>query len=124
MKDSPKVKEKQTIEKAFAFRETGRFLDHSECYHISLSPLPNIHRAIWSSCSPDGQNSFVVQQHSSAHLTDLPLVDSSVMLKDYDQLLKDVDLDDTVSDIAISCGGRTFAAHRFILASRSSYFAR
>lgn len=110
--------------KGFAFKETGHFLEWSECYQIAATQLPNIHRALWSVISPNGQNSFIVQQHTSAHLTELPMIDVSDMLKDYERLLNEADLNDSIHDIVVSCGGRSFPGHKFVLASRSSYFAR
>lgn len=60
--------------------------------------------------------------HSS--LCEIPIISPSSSSKHFGQLLEEADEMDSIHDVTLQAGNRTFAAHKYILSMRSEFFRK
>lgn len=65
---------------------------------------------------------FVLFFQSS--LYEIPIISPSSFLKHFGQLLEEADEMDSIHDVTLQAGDRTFAAHKYILSMRSEFFRK
>lgn len=100
-----------------AFHE---FLDKSECQMIKLFRYPHIHRAVRITCDLKGRNFAAIQNSPNFLVLNVPVVSGSEMDTDLFNLLNTSDETDAIHDVVFKISGRIFAAHRYIIAQKSS----
>ncbi|KAK6170183.1 hypothetical protein SNE40_018638 [Patella caerulea] len=91
-----------------------------EVEDVQLERIPNIHRATNIFSDPKGRNFAALQVLPNGCLTEIPYVREASIREDMNRLLQEVDDTDVIHDIIIQSGNRKWAAHKFILASRST----
>ncbi|XP_063243097.1 inhibitor of Bruton tyrosine kinase [Bacillus rossius redtenbacheri] len=115
---SPETQPKVPQNKWSAFNE---FLEKGECEVVALKKIPHIHRAVSVTSDLKGRNFAVIQAHPKACLLEVPQVETSDMREHMLSLLQEAHEDDTIHDVEFQTGQgrRVFAAHKFLVASRS-----
>ncbi|EFA06701.1 inhibitor of Bruton tyrosine kinase [Tribolium castaneum] len=108
-----------TIEKS-AFH---KFLDREDCISIKLSKFPRIHRAIFITSDVKGHDFCVIQVPPYKRF-EAPLIMESQMKTNLGVLLQECHENDDLHDVVLHVDHRYFPAHRFILATKSSYFQK
>ncbi|XP_061171196.1 inhibitor of Bruton tyrosine kinase-like isoform X2 [Saccostrea echinata] len=93
-----------------------------EAEDVMLHRLPEIHRGTRIFMDPKGHNFCVLQSLPNSCLTDVPSTSQSEMVLHFKQLLEEADEFDMIHDIVLKVKGRSWAAHKFILLSRSDLF--
>lgn len=117
----PKNKKKQSISPAK--KPTTDSVEKEDFYHLKMTRLPNVHRAVCVATDPKGQNFAVIQAHPKADLTDIPVLGESELAQHLCTLLEEAHEDDTLHDIVFQIGVRKFPAHRYVLALSSEDLA-
>ncbi|XP_066994710.2 inhibitor of Bruton tyrosine kinase [Anabrus simplex] len=100
------------------------FLDREDCEMVKVKRLPHIHRAVKISSDLKGRNFAVLQTHPKAALLEVPLVETSDMKDQMLTLLQEAHPQDIIHDVIFQVGLREFAAHNYIIASRSEPLAK
>ncbi|XP_056015291.1 inhibitor of Bruton tyrosine kinase-like isoform X2 [Ostrea edulis] len=93
-----------------------------EAEDVMLRRLPEIHRGTRIFMDSKGHNFCVLQSIPNLCITDVPSVSQSEMPLHFQQLLDEADEFDMIHDIVLKVKGRSWAAHKFILLSRSDLF--
>lgn len=57
-------------------------------------------------------------------MCEIPLISPSSFLKHFGQLLEEADEMDSIHDVTLQAGDRTFATHKYILSMRSEFFRK
>lgn len=57
-------------------------------------------------------------------LCEIPIISPSSFSKHFGQLLEEADEMDSIHDVTVQAGDRTFAAHKYILSMRSEFFRK
>uniref|UniRef100_A0A8B9L1R5 BTB domain-containing protein n=1 Tax=Astyanax mexicanus TaxID=7994 RepID=A0A8B9L1R5_ASTMX len=91
---------------------------------IRLEKLPYIHRAVSIVMDSKGRNFGVLQSDPKTSLYEVPTVSASSFTKHFQQLLSEADETDSIHDITLQAGDRTFPAHKYILSMRSEFFRK
>uniref|UniRef100_A0A2L2YAE7 Inhibitor of Bruton tyrosine kinase n=1 Tax=Parasteatoda tepidariorum TaxID=114398 RepID=A0A2L2YAE7_PARTP len=99
-------------------------LDTDDCHFIKPKKLPNIYRATSITSDSKGRNFAVLQSNPKMGLIEVPWLSNSRMLQDFARLLSETHVQDEFHDIIVKVDKREFAAHKYILASRSEYFKK
>ncbi|XP_030748159.1 inhibitor of Bruton tyrosine kinase isoform X2 [Sitophilus oryzae] len=94
---------------------------------VKLEKIPLVYRALKIRSDPKGSNFGIIQswpyKNSRYHRFEEQDI-YSVLNGGLMELLQTADLEDGLVDVVIKASNREFLAHRYILASRSPYFAR
>ncbi|KAJ8314789.1 hypothetical protein KUTeg_006939 [Tegillarca granosa] len=89
---------------------------------ILVHRIPNIHRGTKIFTDPKGRNFATLQGFPNAWLTDVPSVQSSEMITDFQTLLEEADEYDLIHDVIVQADDHVWPAHKFVLLSRSDHF--
>lgn len=100
-----------------------KFLEKDECILVKLERIARIHRALNIQSDPKGLN-FGIVQVRPYNFFDFYDICESTMFENMDELLAEADSSDDITDLVINVGSRKFLTHKYILASRSQYFAK
>ncbi|KFM65426.1 Inhibitor of Bruton tyrosine kinase, partial [Stegodyphus mimosarum] len=99
-------------------------LDRDDCNFIKVKRLPHIYRGTSITSDSKGRNFAILQSSPKMGLVELPMVSESRLQQNICKLFSETDIKDDFHDIIIKVGKKQFAAHRYILASRSDYFKK
>lgn len=110
--------------KSKAFHGLNVLLDTDECHFIKVKRVPHIYRGTSVASDSKGRNFAILQSNPKMGLVELPMVSESEMLQDFTKLYSETCIDDDFHDIVIKVGKREFAAHKYILVSRSDFFRK
>lgn len=93
-----------------------------EAEDVLLRRLPEIHRGTRIFMDPKGRNFCALQSLPNSCLTDVPSVSQLEMALHFQQLQEEADEFDMIHDVILKVKNRSWAAHKFILLSRSDLF--
>ncbi|XKL59654.1 hypothetical protein PGB90_000670 [Kerria lacca] len=88
-----------------------------ECFLLKVKKIKNAHRTINIFSDVKGCNFAILQCRSVDFLENMPQVNSSVYCSDFETLLQETCVYDSLHDIIFQVGTKLFAAHKYILAS-------
>ncbi|KAK7886467.1 hypothetical protein WMY93_026088 [Mugilogobius chulae] len=91
---------------------------------IRLEKLPFVHRAVSVSMDSKGRNYGVLQTDPKTSLYEIPNLSSSSFTEHFRRLLEEADETDSIHDVTLQAGKRTFPAHKYILSMRSAFFQK
>uniref|UniRef100_A0A8C2SYE3 Inhibitor of Bruton tyrosine kinase n=1 Tax=Coturnix japonica TaxID=93934 RepID=A0A8C2SYE3_COTJA len=91
---------------------------------IRLQKLAFVHRAVSIATDPNGCNFAVLQSDPKTSLYEIPSVSLSSFGEDFGKLLDETDEMDSIHDVTLQIGTRTYAVHKYILAVRSDFFKK
>ncbi|XP_054477461.1 inhibitor of Bruton tyrosine kinase [Anoplopoma fimbria] len=91
---------------------------------IRLEKLPYVHRAVSITMDSKGRNFGVLQSDPKTSLYEIPSISPSSFSKHFRSLLDEADEMDSIHDVTLQAGDRTFPAHKFILSMRSEFFRK
>ncbi|GFY53971.1 inhibitor of Bruton tyrosine kinase [Trichonephila inaurata madagascariensis] len=97
-------------------------LDPDDCHFIRVKKLPQIYRGTSITSDSKGRNYAVLQSNPKMGLVELPMISDSKIQQDFTRMYKETHQQDEFHDIVIKVGKREFAAHKFILSSRTETF--
>ncbi|NXC38850.1 IBTK kinase, partial [Penelope pileata] len=89
---------------------------------IRLQKLAFVHRAVSIATDPNGCNFAVLQSDPKTSLYEIPSVSLSSFGEDFGSLLDETDEMDSIHDVTLQIGARTYPVHKYILAVRSNFF--
>ncbi|XP_054716016.1 inhibitor of Bruton tyrosine kinase-like isoform X2 [Uloborus diversus] len=99
-------------------------LDTDDCCFVRVKKLPLIYRGTSITSDSKGRNFSVIQSSPKMGLVEVPMISESQMLKQFARFYSDTCIGDEFHDVVIEVGKRKFAAHKFILSSRSEFFQK
>ncbi|XP_061677249.1 inhibitor of Bruton tyrosine kinase isoform X2 [Syngnathoides biaculeatus] len=91
---------------------------------IRLEKLPYIHRAVSITMDPSGRNFGLLQVDPKTSLYEIPIISPSFFATHFQRLLEEANEMDSIHDVTLRAGDRTFAAHKYILSVRSEFFRK
>uniref|UniRef100_A0A8C8BVM7 BTB domain-containing protein n=1 Tax=Oncorhynchus tshawytscha TaxID=74940 RepID=A0A8C8BVM7_ONCTS len=91
---------------------------------IRLEKLPYVHRAVSITMDSKGRNFGVLQSDPKTSLYEIPSVSPSSFSQHFQSLLEEVDETDSIHDVTLQAGDRTFPAHKYLLSMRSEFFRK
>ncbi|CAJ1061970.1 inhibitor of Bruton tyrosine kinase [Xyrichtys novacula] len=91
---------------------------------IRLEKLPNVHRAVSITMDSKGRNFGALQSDPKTSLFEIPIVSPSSFSQHFRSLLDEADEMDSIHDVTLQAGDRTFPAHKYILSMRSEFFRK
>ncbi|CAN9514113.1 unnamed protein product [Ophioblennius macclurei] len=91
---------------------------------IRLEKLPYVHRAVSITMDSKGRNFGVLQADPRTSLFEIPSVSPSSFSQHFRSLLDEADETDSIHDVTLQAGDRTFPAHKYILSMRSEFFRK
>ncbi|XP_071390852.1 inhibitor of Bruton tyrosine kinase isoform X1 [Centroberyx affinis] len=91
---------------------------------IRLEKLPYVHRAVSITMDSKGRNFGVLQSDPKTSLYEIPTVSPSSFSQHFRGLLEEADEMDSIHDVTLQAGDRTFPAHKYILSMRSEFFRK
>uniref|UniRef100_A0A673L2Z8 Inhibitor of Bruton tyrosine kinase-like n=1 Tax=Sinocyclocheilus rhinocerous TaxID=307959 RepID=A0A673L2Z8_9TELE len=91
---------------------------------IRLEKLPYVHRAVSITMDSKGRNFGVLQADPKTSLYEVPTASASTFSQHFQRLLTEADETDSIHDVTLQAGNRTFAAHKYILSMRSDFFRK
>ncbi|XP_058601857.1 inhibitor of Bruton tyrosine kinase isoform X2 [Onychostoma macrolepis] len=91
---------------------------------IRLEKLPYVHRAVSITMDSKGRNFGVLQADPKTSLYEVPTASASTFSQHFQRLLTEADETDSIHDVTLQAGDRTFAAHKYILSVRSDFFRK
>ncbi|KAL2084814.1 hypothetical protein ACEWY4_020332 [Coilia grayii] len=91
---------------------------------IRLEKLPYVHRAVSITVDSKGRNFAVLQSDPKTSLYEIPTVSSSTFSEHLRRLRSEADETDSIHDVTLQAGDRTFPAHKYILSLRSDFFRK
>lgn len=91
---------------------------------IRLEKLPHIHRAVSITMDSKGRNFGVLQANPKTSLYEIPNISPSSFSQHLRSLLDEADEMDSIHDVTLQAGDRTFPAHKYILSMRSEFFRK
>uniref|UniRef100_A0A8D0DVM4 Inhibitor of Bruton tyrosine kinase n=1 Tax=Salvator merianae TaxID=96440 RepID=A0A8D0DVM4_SALMN len=91
---------------------------------IRLEKLAFVHRAVSITTDPNGCNFAVLQSDPKTSLYEIPSVSTSSFSKDFDRLLAEAEVMDTIHDVTFQIGSRMFPVHKYVLSMRSDFFRK
>uniref|UniRef100_A0A667Y0R6 Inhibitor of Bruton tyrosine kinase n=1 Tax=Myripristis murdjan TaxID=586833 RepID=A0A667Y0R6_9TELE len=107
--------------------------DYTVCGHsdagtvyerIRLEKLPYVHRAVSITMDSKGRNFGVLQSDPKTSLYEIPTVSPSSFSQHFRSLLEEADEMDSIHDVTLQAGDRTFPTHKYILSIRSEFFRK
>ncbi|XP_051577482.1 inhibitor of Bruton tyrosine kinase isoform X2 [Myxocyprinus asiaticus] len=91
---------------------------------IRLEKLHYIHRAVSITMDSKGRNFGVLQADPKTSLYEVPTVSTSSFSQHFQRLLTEADETDSIHDVTLQAGDRSFPAHKYILSMRSEFFRK
>uniref|UniRef100_A0A3Q4BQQ8 BTB domain-containing protein n=1 Tax=Mola mola TaxID=94237 RepID=A0A3Q4BQQ8_MOLML len=91
---------------------------------IRLEKLPYVHRAVSITMDSKGRNFGALQSDPKSNLYEIPVISPSSFPQHFRQLLDEADEMDSIHDVTLQAGDRTFPAHKYILSMRSEFFRK
>nr|XP_046255607.1 inhibitor of Bruton tyrosine kinase [Scatophagus argus] len=91
---------------------------------IRLEKLPYVHRAVSITMDSKGRNFGVLQSDPKTSLYEIPIISPSSSSQHFRRLLDEADEMDSIHDVTLQAGDRTFPAHKYILSMRSEFFRK
>ncbi|XP_060907178.1 inhibitor of Bruton tyrosine kinase [Labrus mixtus] len=91
---------------------------------IRLEKLPFVHRAVSITMDSKGRNYGVLQSDPKTSLFEIPMVSPSSFSQHFRSLLDEADEMDSIHDVTLQAGDRTFPAHKYILSMKSEFFRK
>uniref|UniRef100_A0A8C7FFP0 Inhibitor of Bruton tyrosine kinase n=1 Tax=Oncorhynchus kisutch TaxID=8019 RepID=A0A8C7FFP0_ONCKI len=91
---------------------------------IRLEKLPYVHRAVSITMDSKGRNFGVLQSDPKTSLYEIPSVSPSSFSQHFQSLLEEADETDSIHDVTLQAGDRTFPAHKYLLSMRSEFFRK
>ncbi|XP_033496610.2 inhibitor of Bruton tyrosine kinase [Epinephelus lanceolatus] len=91
---------------------------------IRLEKLPYVHRAVSVTMDSKGRNFGVLQSDPKTSLYEIPSISPSSFSQHFRSLLEEADEMDSIHDVTLQAGDRTFPAHKYILSMRSEFFRK
>lgn len=91
---------------------------------IRLEKLPYVHRAVNITMDSKGRNFGVLQADPKTSLYEIPSISPSSFSQHFRSLLDEADEMDSIHDVTLQAGDRTFSAHKYILSMRSEFFRK
>ncbi|XP_063055674.1 inhibitor of Bruton tyrosine kinase isoform X2 [Engraulis encrasicolus] len=91
---------------------------------IRLEKLPYVHRAVSITTDSKGRNFGVLQSDPKTSLYEVPSVSSSTFSEHLRRLRSEADETDSIHDVTLQAGDRTFPAHKYVLSTRSDFFRK
>ncbi|XP_016342555.1 inhibitor of Bruton tyrosine kinase-like [Sinocyclocheilus anshuiensis] len=91
---------------------------------IRLEKLPYVHRAVSITMDSKGRNFGVLQADPKTSLYEVPTASASTFSQHFQRLLTEAGETDGIHDVTLQAGDRTFAAHKYILSTRSDFFRK
>uniref|UniRef100_A0A7N6AWG9 BTB domain-containing protein n=1 Tax=Anabas testudineus TaxID=64144 RepID=A0A7N6AWG9_ANATE len=91
---------------------------------IRLEKLPYVHRAVSITMDSKGRNFGVLQADPKTSLYEIPSISPSSFSQHFRSLLDEADEMDSIHDVTLQAGDRTFPAHKYILSMRSDFFRK
>ncbi|XP_031178617.1 inhibitor of Bruton tyrosine kinase [Sander lucioperca] len=91
---------------------------------IRLEKLPYVHRAVSITMDSKGRNFGVLQSDPKTSLYEIPSIFPSSFSQHFRRLLDEADETDSIHDVTLQAGDRTFPAHKYILSMRSEFFRK
>ncbi|XP_071254097.1 inhibitor of Bruton tyrosine kinase-like isoform X1 [Salvelinus alpinus] len=91
---------------------------------IRLEKLPYVHRAVSITMDSKGRNFGVLQSDPKTSLYEIPSVSPSSFSQHFQSLLEEADETDSIHDVTLQAGDRTFPAHKYVLSMRSEFFRK
>uniref|UniRef100_A0A673VY52 Inhibitor of Bruton tyrosine kinase n=1 Tax=Salmo trutta TaxID=8032 RepID=A0A673VY52_SALTR len=91
---------------------------------IRLEKLPYVHRAVSITMDSKGRNFGVLQSDPKTSLYEIPSVSPSSFSQHFQSLLEEADETDSIHDVTLQSGDRTFPAHKYLLSMRSEFFRK
>ncbi|KAG7240618.1 hypothetical protein INR49_026673 [Caranx melampygus] len=91
---------------------------------IRLEKLPYVHRAVSITMDSKGRNFGVLQSDPKTSLYEIPSISSSSFFQHFRRLMDEADEMDSIHDVTLQAGNRTFVAHKYILSMRSEFFRK
>ncbi|XP_037129472.1 inhibitor of Bruton tyrosine kinase isoform X1 [Syngnathus acus] len=91
---------------------------------IRLEKLPYVHRAVSITMDSNGRNFGVLQVDPKASLYEIPSISSPSFATHFKKLLEEAEEMDSIHDVTLQAGNRTFPAHKYILSMRSEFFRK
>lgn len=127
LEEGRKVLEKKELVSSLpnASTEMSCSYDTNNAYErIRLQKLAFVHRAVSIATDPNGCNFAVLQSDPKTSLYEIPSVSLSSFGEDFGKLLDETDEMDSIHDVTLQIGTRTYAVHKYILAVRSDFFKK
>ncbi|KAM9723342.1 inhibitor of Bruton tyrosine kinase [Menidia menidia] len=116
---------KKYVEKKDVSVEVCGHSDAATMYErVRLERLPFVHRAISITMDSSGRNFGVLQTDPKTSLYEVPSISPSSLSQHLRNLLEEADETDSIHDVTLQAGDRTFPAHKYILSMRSEFFRR
>ncbi|KAM9852655.1 inhibitor of Bruton tyrosine kinase [Aulostomus maculatus] len=91
---------------------------------IRLERLPYVHRAVSITMDSNGRYFGSLQADPKTSLFEIPSVSPSSLCQHFRSLLDEADEMDSIHDVTLQAGDRTFPAHKYILSMRSDFFRK
>uniref|UniRef100_A0A8C5E5B2 BTB domain-containing protein n=1 Tax=Gouania willdenowi TaxID=441366 RepID=A0A8C5E5B2_GOUWI len=91
---------------------------------IRLEKLLSVHRAVSITMDSKGRNFGVLQVDPKTSLFEVPSVSPSSFFQHFKSLLEEADEMDSIHDVTLQAGNRTFPAHKYILSMKSEFFRK
>uniref|UniRef100_A0A7N9AQ17 Inhibitor of Bruton agammaglobulinemia tyrosine kinase n=1 Tax=Mastacembelus armatus TaxID=205130 RepID=A0A7N9AQ17_9TELE len=91
---------------------------------IRIEKLPYVHRAVSITMDSKGRNFGVLQADPKTSLYEIPSTSLSLFSQHFGALLDEADEMDSIHDVTLQAGDRTFPAHKYILSMRSEFFRK
>uniref|UniRef100_A0A8C9V9U3 Inhibitor of Bruton tyrosine kinase n=1 Tax=Scleropages formosus TaxID=113540 RepID=A0A8C9V9U3_SCLFO len=91
---------------------------------IRLVRIPFIHRAVSITIDSKGRNFGVLQSDPKTSLYEVPSVSASSFSQHFRCLLAEADEADSIHDVMLQTGNRSYPVHKYILSSRSEFFRK
>ncbi|KAM6968095.1 inhibitor of Bruton tyrosine kinase [Aplochiton taeniatus] len=91
---------------------------------IRLQKLPYVHRAVSITVDSKGRNFGALQSDPKTSLYEIPTVSPSSFSQHFQRLLEEADETDSIHDVTLQAGDRTFPGHKYVLSMRSEFFRK
>ncbi|XP_076259663.1 inhibitor of Bruton tyrosine kinase isoform X2 [Rhynchophorus ferrugineus] len=107
--------------------EFHKLVEKDDFAAIKLEKIQRIHRAIYIGSDPKGQNFGVIQDRPYKEFDCICFSEScrySILTDGFHDLLETINPDDGLIDVTLTVDNREYFAHKYILASRSTYFSK
>ncbi|XP_019711856.1 inhibitor of Bruton tyrosine kinase isoform X1 [Hippocampus comes] len=91
---------------------------------IRLERLPYVHRAVSITMDSNGRNFGLLQVDPKTSLYEIPSISPPSFATHFQKLLEEAHEMDSIHDVTLQAGNRTFAAHKYILSMRSEFFRK
>ncbi|XP_043116835.1 inhibitor of Bruton tyrosine kinase isoform X2 [Puntigrus tetrazona] len=115
---------KKAVDKKDGVEVSGHSDGGGAYERIRLEKLPCVHRAVSITMDSKGRNFGVLQADPKTSLYEVPSASASTFSQHFQRLLAEADETDSIHDVTLQAGDRSFAAHKYMLSMRSDYFRK